>query len=311
MALPGDRISAFGVRSAGTASGRSAVRRRMSFGAEHSRDMFSAGLNIPAERTRLKLPGDLPLEDWCRLGAKILAVSDSSAWWIGDWLIFGQEHYEDRYRRAMRETNLDYQTLRNYAWVARKFAPSRRRDSLTFQHHMEVAGLPENEQEHWLDFAVRLKWSKNELRKQIKASSSVEGDAGTACEVRLSLLLDQARLERWKAAAERSNQSLTEWIASIVDEAVWSAALLRAASRRLRKVSDGETSHCRDCGDRPNGHLHQLSLCGGRRELRWRRTGPGVKDPEPAARPGPRCAAGCPGRRRRPLLPEASGRQGG
>jgi hypothetical protein len=38
----------------------------------------------------------------------------------------------------------------NYAWVARRFAMSRRRDTLSFGHHAEVAALPEPEQDFWL-----------------------------------------------------------------------------------------------------------------------------------------------------------------
>ncbi|MEV8364469.1 novobiocin biosynthesis transcriptional regulator NovE [Streptomyces niveus] len=178
-----------------------------------------AGLEVSAERTRLRIPRDLSLEAWCRLGGRILAVCDSSVWWIGDWLVFGQNQYGDRYRRAMKETKLDYQTLRNYAWVARKFEPSRRRDSLTFQHHMEVAALSEAEQDHWLDFAVRLNWSRNELRKQIRASLSGEED-DLRCQVQLNLQLDELRLERWREAARGSNLTLTDWILSVVDGAV-------------------------------------------------------------------------------------------
>ncbi|MEW1792311.1 MULTISPECIES: novobiocin biosynthesis transcriptional regulator NovE [Streptomyces] len=182
-------------------------------------DTTYGGLEVSAERTRLRIPRDLSLEAWCRLGGRILAVCDSSVWWIGDWLVFGQNQYGDRYRRAMKETKLDYQTLRNYAWVARKFEPSRRRDSLTFQHHMEVAALSEAEQDHWLDFAVRLNWSRNELRKQIRASLSGEED-DLRCEVQLNLQLDELRLERWREAARGSNLTLTDWILSVVDGAV-------------------------------------------------------------------------------------------
>ncbi|WP_369211225.1 LmbU family transcriptional regulator [Streptomyces flavofungini] len=184
-----------------------------------SRHVSYLGPEVSAERTRLEIPHDLSLEAWCRLGGRILAVSNSSAWWIGDWLVFGQNQYGDRYRRAMRETKLDYQTLRNYAWVARKFEPSRRRDSLTFQHHMEVAALSEAEQDHWLDFSVRLNWSRNELRKQIRASMSAEQD-DLRRQVQLSLQLDELRLERWREAARRSNLTLTEWISLVVDEAI-------------------------------------------------------------------------------------------
>ncbi|HBF79206.1 MAG TPA: antibiotic biosynthesis protein [Streptomyces sp.] len=170
------------------------------------------------ERTRLRLPEDLALEAWCRIGDQIFAVSDSSAWWIGDWLVFGQRKYRDRYQRAMKETLLDYQTLRNYAWVARKFVPQRRREDLTFQHHMEVASLPEDQQDHWLDFAVRLKWSKSELRRQIKASTAPDDPPGRA-EVSLNLRLEETRVKRWELAARRNSTSLTEWISAVLDSA--------------------------------------------------------------------------------------------
>ncbi|MGA5419731.1 LmbU family transcriptional regulator [Streptomyces lavendulocolor] len=182
--------------------------------------IFTAELTACAERTRLRLPEDLPLEKWCRIGDQILAVSDSSAWWIGDWLVFGQQKYRDRYQRAMKETLLDYQTLRNYAWVARKFVPRRRRADLTFQHHMEVASLPEDQQDHWLDFAARLKWSKSELRRQIKASTAPDEPSAARAEISLSLRLEEARVKRWEEAAQRSSKSLTEWMSTVLDSAV-------------------------------------------------------------------------------------------
>jgi len=183
-------------------------------------DPAPVGLDALTRRTSLELPADLPLDAWCRIGDRILAVSDSSAWWIGDWLVFGQEQYRDRYKHAMRETSLDYQTLRNYAWVTRKFQPSRRRDTLTFQHHMEVAALAEGEQEHWLDFAQRLKWSKNELRKQIKASTAPDESPERAQVIQLQLTLDKERLSSWEKVAEGLSQDLTEWISSVLDTAV-------------------------------------------------------------------------------------------
>ncbi|MFD8810189.1 LmbU family transcriptional regulator [Streptomyces sp. NPDC059627] len=200
------------------ASGRTAAKAVGTGTGATRRHVSYLGPEVSAEGTRLRIPQDLSLEAWCCLGGRILAVSDSSAWWIGDWLVFGQNQYGDRYRRAMKETRLDYQTLRNYAWVARKFEPSRRRDGLTFQHHMEVAALSEAEQDHWLDFAVRLDWSRNELRKQIRASMSGEGDLRR--QVQLSLQLDELRLERWREAARRSNLTLADWISSVVDEAI-------------------------------------------------------------------------------------------
>jgi len=183
---------------------------------------YGIGLEAVAvvDRTRLQLPEDLNLQAWCRIGTRLVTVCDSSAWWIGDWLVFGHDRYPDRYRRAMTETTLDYQTLRNYAWVARAFVPSRRRDTLTFQHHMEVAALPEVEQDHWLDFAVRLKWSRNELRRHVKANARRAGRRGPARNVSLQLEPSREQYQRWLEAAEREQTDLQEWIVGELDRAV-------------------------------------------------------------------------------------------
>ena len=81
---------------------------------------------------------------------------------------YGQDKFPDRYRRAMAGTALDYQTLRNYAWVARRFAPSRRRDNLSFQHHAAVAALSGPDQDIWLVRAAEFRWSLRQLRTQLQ-----------------------------------------------------------------------------------------------------------------------------------------------
>ncbi|NBE83537.1 LmbU family transcriptional regulator [Micromonospora rubida] len=120
---------------------------------------------------------------------------------------------------STERTRLDYQTLRNYAWVARCFTPSRRRPMLTFQHHMEVAALPEEEQDHWLDFAQRMHWSRNELRKQLRASVDNRHES-EAESVRLQLQISPERMERWETAAARHNCTLADWMAHVLDRAV-------------------------------------------------------------------------------------------
>ena len=89
----------------------------------------------------LQLPQRLPFQRWLDIGRQLSAVCTSAAWCLGDWLVFGEKAYAGRYREAIEQTGLDYQTLRNYAWVARKFIMSRRRDTISFGHHAEVAAL--------------------------------------------------------------------------------------------------------------------------------------------------------------------------
>jgi hypothetical protein len=182
-------------------------------------------------RVGLHLPPDLKLTDWRHVGHQILLIADSSAWWIGDWLVFGQKNYPERYRHAMQETSLDYQTLKNYAWVARRFPLSSRRAALSFQHHIEVAAVPVPERDVWLDRAQHFGWSRNELRRQLRLAKARRhgGEECPGAEVKLNLA--PPRLSEWESAAGTMGRSLIEWIIEVADDAA--GAVLGSAEREI------------------------------------------------------------------------------
>ncbi|MCH0564648.1 LmbU family transcriptional regulator [Streptomyces sp. MUM 136J] len=129
----------------------------------------------------MTFPQGLPERSWERIGTGLRELTNSSAWWLGDWLVFGATSYgARRYREAVERTGLDYQTLRNYAWVARRFEHHRRRDSLSFAHHAEVTSLSPPEQDYWLREADRRKWSRNELRRAVRAGLAEQRGTGGA-----------------------------------------------------------------------------------------------------------------------------------
>ncbi|GAA2988553.1 LmbU family transcriptional regulator [Streptosporangium longisporum] len=175
-------------------------------------------------RTGLQLPSSLPFDTWRRIGHQISLIADSSSWWLGDWLVYGENEYTDRYKRAVEESSLDIQTLRNYAWVARRFPVSRRRDKLSLQHHAEVAALPEHEQSLWLDRAERFNWSRNRLRSQIKAhraaALAASGRAAEAAKekavIHIDVPVDQEQC--WRDAARRMNRSVEEWARLVLNQ---------------------------------------------------------------------------------------------
>ncbi len=169
-------------------------------------------------RTGLYLPVDLTVEAWQRIGRQMFIISDSSAWWWGDWLIFGEERYPNRYRRAVKETGLDYQTLRNYAWVARRFPMSRRRDKVSFQHHVVVAALPEDERDRLLSAAEKHGWSRNELRRRLRETRDAapsRPDTDLVCQLKV----DRGRQDRWQRAAMQAHATLTDWMVVALDQA--------------------------------------------------------------------------------------------
>lgn len=141
----------------------------------------------------------------------------SSAWCLGDWLVYGQQIYGGRYREAVEQTGLDYQTLRNYAWVARRFGLSRRRDSLSFGHHAEVASLPEPEQDFWLRKAAEFGWSTSQLRREVRGEAS-PGEPSTDAQV-IKVRLTREQSELCGQAARRQGLPLPAWAAQILDDA--------------------------------------------------------------------------------------------
>lgn len=178
-----------------------------------------------ARRVGLHLPAQLPYDRWQRVGRQLAVIADSSPWWLGDWLVYGETQYADRYKQALAQTSLDYQTLRNYAWVARSFPMSRRRDKLSFQHHAELVSLPPEQQDYWLDCAERHKWSRNELRRQLRASRRGAEPAPSLLTIRVDV--GREREQRWREAAERTGCDFTAWVANTLDAAA--EAALRGA----------------------------------------------------------------------------------
>ncbi len=183
-----------------------------------------------ASRCALKLRDGIPYDAWLGVGRSIVQVRSTSAWWLGDWLVYGERVYRRRYRDAMRATPLDYQTLRNYAWVARQVEPSRRRDTLSFQHHAEVAALPAVEQDLLLGRAERHGWSRNELRRQLATRRHARGCLGPAGPVVLRIQVEPPREERWRQAARAAEQDLADWVAAAADEAAHAALPRRTSS---------------------------------------------------------------------------------
>jgi hypothetical protein len=174
----------------------------------------------------LRLPHKFSFETWLAAGRRLAAVASSSAWCLGDWLVYGEDLFPGRYRDAIEQTSLEYKTLRNYAWVTRRFPMSRRRDTLSFGHHAEVAALPRPEQDYWLRKADELGWSRNQLRREVRASlterkndaddtvsASIEGSTDLDPAETISVQLSPDQLEACREAANRGGYSISEWAA--------------------------------------------------------------------------------------------------
>lgn len=138
------------------------------------RELEKAGSATP---TSLELPEGLSFDRYESLGRFLGEISRRSRWYIGDWILYGERTFEEKYAQAMEATGLSKESLRRYAWICQRITPSRRREGVPIGVHGIVASLPPREQRRWLALAEREQLSEPELRARLRDAEAIEGRA--------------------------------------------------------------------------------------------------------------------------------------
>lgn len=116
----------------------------------------------------LDLRRAMSFDDWLELGRRLCSGAKVVNWWIGDWWSFGSHRYGARAEAAAKGIfGREFQTLANLASVCRSFETSRRREHLTWTHHVEVAALEPEAADELLDKAEASEWSTRDLRREV------------------------------------------------------------------------------------------------------------------------------------------------
>jgi DNA modification methylase len=124
--------------------------------------------------TGLIVDGDPTYEEWEMCGEFLKQAEKAVQFWIGDWVNYGERKWGEMYAQALEATDNEYQTLANYKYVADNVDFSRRRENLSFSHHAEVAKLPPEQQEVFLEKASEQGLSVRELRQEIWRAKTQE-----------------------------------------------------------------------------------------------------------------------------------------
>lgn len=131
--------------------------------------------------TGLTLTGRPTFAEHLGVGDFIKRAHRASGFWMADWLRIGEERtdWRERLSQAVDSSGMSEKTLRNVRAVG-AIDPSRRRDDADFSLHEAVAGLPERQQETWLDRAVEHGWTQRELRLHIRSAKRAKVIDGQA-----------------------------------------------------------------------------------------------------------------------------------
>lgn len=124
--------------------------------------------------TGVEIPQAFTFAQWQDMGVRLSGLSNATQWIIGDWLVFGEAKYGQRYEAAMKILPYDYQTLADFKYVASKVQFSSRNEKLSFKHHRVVAPLSFSEQRDWLEIAESEGLTADKLRERIQQAREEE-----------------------------------------------------------------------------------------------------------------------------------------
>jgi hypothetical protein len=117
--------------------------------------------------TSLQLPPDVPYDQYEALAYMFGRVHRQTAWVLGDLLNYGEKVYGEKFAQAEAATGLAKSTLENYCSVCNRIPRSRRKKSLAFSIHAEVASLSPAEQTEWLSKASKEGWRRGRIREEL------------------------------------------------------------------------------------------------------------------------------------------------
>ena len=119
--------------------------------------------------TGLILNGEPEWKEWEVFLGGMQRVHAAVNWVIGDALQAIENQYGENGSQMLGMfPEYEYKTLLNYRYVVSAIEFSRRRESLSFTHHSEVAALSPAQQNKWLAKAEKKKWSVKELSGAIR-----------------------------------------------------------------------------------------------------------------------------------------------
>ena len=118
----------------------------------------------------LNLPPEIQYGAYESLGAFLGEFKSRVNFYLGDWLIFGEGTFGERWAQAAEATGLAEQTLLRIMAICRGVPPSRRRDDVSWSVHAAVYTLPAREQRTWLARAAEHAWGYAELKRAMQAA---------------------------------------------------------------------------------------------------------------------------------------------
>lgn len=128
------------------------------------------GLMLPGEcsLTHWEIPADIEESKFLEILPSLESAETAIKWYRGEWMLFGEERFEERMSQLYTGCNMQKKTLENERWVAKAVHVSLRRKELSWTHHRVVAPLSPSEQAEFLEKAVVEGLTTKELEQAVR-----------------------------------------------------------------------------------------------------------------------------------------------
>ena len=129
----------------------------------------------------LNLSPTLSYEEWENVGVALATMDGNIEWWIGDYFVFGEAAYGEKWAQATAKFGRPESTLQGYMYVASRFPQNLRRRNLPWWAHREVAALTYGEQSDHLAWVEDNEPTRAALRRRLRGET--EKVSGGTCRV--------------------------------------------------------------------------------------------------------------------------------
>lgn len=142
-----------------------------------SASVVTRGKKYELDPVGITVHKQLSFADWAGMGTWLEQIEKGIQWWIGDWMVYGEERFGEEAAQAVDATGWSIATLSQYRWVCQSVPRRNRRADLSFFHHREVAHLPPPEQKAWLAKAAQgdddgVPWTTERLKVEVRAAKT-------------------------------------------------------------------------------------------------------------------------------------------
>lgn len=121
--------------------------------------------------THLEVFGVPTFPEWQEFGDTLRRIAKGHQWWWGDWLLFGEGAYGERFSQALEATGWEAKTIMQYARVCRDVPAAERSEDVPFSHYangLSALGAPERAE--WVALITTEDLTQQQFVRSLRAS---------------------------------------------------------------------------------------------------------------------------------------------